>query len=406
MKKVSCIILISLAVSTLFAMEMPFFSGYAGISGDITSDSSSSTLDPQMTTQAFFAGQFDINGNFFLRTELSLKTEDILNKGLFNYTTSQFRINELSMTYYAKSVASSHFFSLFLGNYESIGSDLFLQRQFGIKPITSNLTESWNGISGSSVYPFYGAGGSYVLHFEQPFALGIYAFACNNEDTDENVFNADIRFACAVRNFTLDFSAGFAFPHEQSISETGENVVLLIRTETLHAGMTMLIGNRYSTSLFVQAGFSNLDINPESSSKFKIASDDMYLFLEPRISTRKFDLNFSIFSIPQESVDEMIYLHDPLGANVCIFTDKLYIDNTTFTFGIHTTLSFPDKTFMDCVQDYANILTWDRNVYLTPFTSMPLFSGTLSGSVSVSCLDLTSNWMSAIKGCVGYKTQF
>lgn len=406
MKKVLCILLISLTVSTLFAMEMPFFSGYAGIAGDITSNSSSSTLDPQMKTQAFFAGQFDINGNFFLRTELSLKTEDLLEKGLFTYTNSKFRINELSATYYGKSVASSHFFSLFLGNYESIGSDLFLQRQFGIKPITSNLTESWNGISGSSVYPFYGAGGSYVLHFEQPFALGIYAYACKDENIEENVFNADLRFACAVRNFTLDFSAGFAFPHEQSISETGEKIVLLIRTETLHAGMTMLVGNRYSTSLFVQAGFNNLDLNPESSSKFTIDSDDMYLFVEPRISTRMFDLNLSLFSIPQESVDDMIYLHDTLGANLCIFTDKLYIENTNFTFGIHTTLSFPSKTFMSCISDYANILSWDRNVYVTPYTSMPLFSGDLKASVSVSALDLASNWMSAIKACVGYKTQF
>lgn len=403
-KKVLCGIIASCAFASLSALDLPFFSGYAGILGDITSDSASSTFDPQMTTQAFFSGQLDFGGVLFMRGELFLKTSDILEKGVFEDTDSKFRVNEFSITFHQKAVSTSHFFSLFMGNYEPIGSDMFLQRQFGIKPITSLVTESWNGLCGSTVYPFYGIGGSYVMHFESPIAVGVYAFANKDDATDENVFNADLRFACVFRNFSLDLSAGLAFPHEQSITETGENVVLLIRTETLHAGLNMLVGNRYSLSLFTQAGFSNLDVNPEQSSKLNIDADDMYLLVEPRLVTRQFQLNLTAFSIPQESIDKMLYLHDTLGANVCIVTDHLYIENTNFTFGIHTTLSFPGKTFMDA-SDYANILSWDRNLYVTPFTSMPLLGGTLRASVSVNCLDIADNWMSAIKGSVGYRTQ-
>lgn len=406
-KKLLCTVAATLVMTALFALDSPFFSGYAGIMGDITNDSSSTDFDPKMTTQAFFAGQFEFGGSFLLRSELAFKTGDILEKGIFEETSSTFKVNELSITFHQSSVSASHFVSLFLGNYESIGSDIFLQRQFGIKPINSLVTEGWNSTSGASVYPFYGIGGSYVIRFEQPFAIGLYAFANKNEDTDENVFNIDLRFACVRRNFSFDFSAGFAFPHEQSISETGENVVLLIRTETLHAGFNMLLGNRYAFSVFLQAGFTNLDLSPDSSSsKFSIDSSDIYLFFEPRISTRQFSLNLAVFSMPQESIDDMIYLHDTLGANLCIVTDHLYLENTNFTFGIHTTLSFPDKSVMDAVEDYANILTWDRNLFVTPFTSMPLLNGQLKSSISVSCLDLATDWKSAIKATVGYKTTF
>jgi hypothetical protein len=404
-KKILCAIAAAFAMTTLFALDSPFFSGYAGIMGDITNDSSSTTFAPQMTTQAFFAGQFEFGGCFLLRSELSLKTDDILKNGLFKETDSKFKVNELSITFHQRSLSASHFISLFLGNYEPIGSDVFLQRQFGIKPITSLVTESWNGMCGSSVYPFYGMGGSYVVRFEQPFAVGLYAFANNDDTTSENVLNLDLRFACVLRNFSFDFSAGLAFPHEQSISETGEKVVLLIRTETLHAGFNMLLGNRYALSLFIQAGFSNLDLSPDDGSTLSIDSDNLYVFFEPRLATRQFTLNLSVFSIPQESIDDMLYLHDTLGANLCIVTDHLYLENTNFTFGIHTTLSFPSKSIMDAIEDYANILSWDRKLYVTPFTSMPLLNGELKSSVSVSCLDLASDWKSAIKATVGFKTQ-
>ena len=407
MKKILCILsAFLLPLSSLFAFDMPFFSGYTGILVNGANNNTSTTFDPQITTKSYFAGQLDFSGKFLLRGEFALKTADILEKGIFKDTDATFRVNELSATFRHGSLNASHFFSLFLGNYESIGSDMFLQRQFGIKPITSLVTENWSGLCGSTLYPFYGVGGSYVIHFEQPFAIGAYAFANNDDNTNEQVFNADVRFACVLRSFSLDFSAGLAFPHEQSISETGEKVVLLVRTETLHAGCNMLIGNRYAFSVFMQAGFSNLDIKPESGSTLTIGADNMYLFLEPRLSTRQFTINLAMFSIPQDTVDSMIFLHDPLGVNVTVYTDHLYIENTTFTFGIHTTLSFPDKTFMSIVSDYANMLSWNRNLFVTPYMNMPLLNGTFKASATVNCLGLAStSWLSAISATVGYKTQ-
>jgi len=403
-KKIIGIFAAFFSSTLLFAVDLPFFSGYTGVIENI-SNSTSNTFAPTMKTDAFLSSQLDFGGVFLVRGEFALKTDDILAKGIFQDTAATFKVNEISATFRYGSLTSSHFFSLFLGNYESIGSDMFLQRQFGIKPITSPVTESWVGLCGATLYPFYGIGGSYVIHFEQPFAVGIYLFANNDEATDEQVFNTDLRFACVLRSFSVDFSAGLAFPHEQSISETGENVVLLVRTETLHAGCNMLIGNRFAFSVFMQAGVSNIDINPEKTSKLTINADDMYLFFEPRIATRLFTANLSAYSIPQESVDNMIYLHDPLGANVSIYTDHLYIENVNFTFGIHTTLSFPGKTFMDIVDDYANMLTWTRNLYVTPFLSIPLFSGTLKFSASANCLSIPDEGFSAFNGTIGYKAQ-
>ena len=180
MKKLICAVTAALSLAALSALDFPYFSGFAGIMGNFSNDIETTKFAPELNGKMFFAGQFDFNGRFFIRSEISVNTEDIIETGIFENTGAQFKINELSFTFHQSAITTSHFVSLFMGNYEPIGSDVFLQRQFGISEISSFTTETWNGLCSSKLYPFYGIGGSYVMHFEQPVATGLYLY--ENED--------------------------------------------------------------------------------------------------------------------------------------------------------------------------------------------------------------------------------
>ncbi len=409
MKRIICTVFAAfIIVFTSAAAELPFFSGYAGILENFSNNSETKAFKPELDNKIFFAGQFDFNGKVFARSELSVKTDNIFKTGLFKDTNAVFKINELSFTWHQTASSSSHFLSGFIGNYEPIGSDVFLRRQFGIQPITSSATESFNGLCNSAVYPFYGLGGSYVVHFEKPLALGVYVYENENEKIQQKFINTDLRFACGFTSFTLDFSTGAAFPIEKEIAETGTDAILVVRTLTLHSGLTMLWGNRNRASLFLQAGFSGLNYDPQAQKKFSIFSDDMYLLLEPRFVTQYFSFNFSIYSIPQNCIDDMLFLHDTLGVNFNIYNDHFAIQGINFTFGMLTTFSLKGKNFMDAIDLFKNpntFLEWQKNLYLTPYAALPIMNGTLKGTISVNALGIADKGFGAITASLGYKSQ-
>lgn len=391
------------AVQNMYAA--PFFSGYAGIKDDVTSDPDSSSFDPVMTAQAFFAGQIAFSPNFLVRTELSVQTADILKAGLFKDTDATFCIDELSLTYRHQLLNTSQYFSLFLGTYEPIGSDLFLQRQFGIKPISSHITESWLGLHGSVVYPFYGAGGSYVIHFDKaPIASGIYIYENHENDNDDAEMNVDFRIASVMQYFTVDFAAGLGAPLETKNGDA--NVILLINTLYLHTGINMLIGNSYTSSLFLQGGFANLPVRAEDTST-KLDSSDIYLIAEPRLVTRQFQAHLTMFSFPQETADKLVFIDDTFGFNLALFTDNLYVRNTNVTFGFNTTLSFPGKNFLDLSDKLALFDNDGYNVRVSPYVALPVMTGTLHLMLQATITDFIrgESWPSALEFNIGYKAQ-
>lgn len=409
MKKTFCTLFAAFLLTlTAAAAELPFFSGYAGILGNTSNKQDTKNFNPELNNKIFFAGQFDFDGKVFVRSELSVNTDNIFKTGLFKDTQASYKINELSFTWHQTSNSSSHFISGFIGNYEPIGSDVFLRRQFGIQSITSAATESFNGLCNSAVYPFYGLGGSYVIHFENPSALGLYVYANESEKIQQKFINTDLRFACGFSTLALDFSMGAAFPIEKEIAETGSDAILVVRTLTLHSGLTMLWGNRNRFSLFMQTGFSNLIYDPQAEKKFSINSDDMYLLVEPRFVTQYFSFNFSLYSIPQDCIDDMIFLHDTLGANLNFYNDHFAIQGINLTCGLLATFSLPEKNFMDAIdliKSPADFLEWEKNLYITPYTALPLLNGTLKGTISINALGIGKKGFGAVSASLGYKTQ-
>lgn len=93
---VFCVLTITLFSNSLHATSN--FSGQIGANGNFQSDSTSSSFDPTLTLDSCFSGQLDFSKNLIIRTEFSLKTNDIIGNGIFDETDAKFKINELSLT--------------------------------------------------------------------------------------------------------------------------------------------------------------------------------------------------------------------------------------------------------------------------------------------------------------------
>lgn len=402
-KKIKIVIFATflLAMNT-FSFSEVFFSGFAGAKTDFASTKEDS-FDPGIYIQSFFSGQFNLSENIIAHTEFSLSTDNIIEDSIFDKTPSYFKIDELSITFRRQLLDVANYLSFFVGTYEPIGSDIFLRRQFGIQPIASKITESWLGLSGSLIYPTFGVGGSDVIHFNaQPLALGLYVYV-NHELEGCYSLNTDLRFAGVYRFFTFDFSAGLGMPMKKS---SDSNAFFAVETLYWRAGMNMLIGNSYTTSLFMQAGISDIEFTKETS-EIELDEDAAYLLFEPRFRTKNAQIHLSVFSFPEETVEDFIFINDTLGVNLNIFTDNLYIKNKMFIFGINSALTFPEKNFEDAIKHYDELFTDDYNVLVAPYVATNFYNGEIHTMLQVKITDIANgHYGKAFKLNVGYKTQF
>ena len=399
MKKILLITAVLSLTTGLFAHAA--FSGYSGGKLNYASNPSTTDYDPDLSLQAFFQGQFNFSQNMWGHLEFSIDTQDFLGKELFHKTPAFFKIDEMSLIFKTQTELSANYFSAFMGTYDPIGSDIFLQRYFGIQPIASKITESWLGLSGSVLYPHFGIGIADVKRFmTSPIALGGYVYL-NHEDNLYYVINTDLRFACVYRFFTLDVAGGIGIP--MSNKNQGQEVIASIEKLYWHAGTTMLIGNNYTTSLFIQAGLFNVPFTKRSGTQ--VAPDDLYLLFEPRLLIDSAHVNLSIFSLPQETVDQLSFVDDTLGVNLNIYADSFSIGANRFTFGTNFSYSLTGKNFMDLAKP-MELLESDFNLTMTPYLSTNFLSGEIHTQFSIKFMKIaTSKWYDAFTFDIGYTTK-
>lgn len=412
MKKMTKIFLLSVIMSlfTASTWASAFFSGIAGGKVNYTTDKTSPTYNPDLTLQAYFRGQFNFSQNMWSHFEFTIQTEDFLNEKLFETTTSEFKIDELSLIFRGNGNSVANYFSIFMGTYDPIGSDIFLQRYFSIQPIASKLSESWLGLTGSILYPHFGVGLSNVIRFyNQPLALGIYAYV-NHENliyfNSEKYFvaNFDMRFSSVYRFLTFDLAAGIGIPLNNKYK--GEEAFVVIDKVYWHAGTTILLGNNYTQSLYMQAGIFNVPFTKKSST-LSLNIESIYLLCEPRFMVNNVHFNISAFSLPKETVEQLMFVENTLGLSFNIYSDVLSFGSKEASFGTMFSISFPDKNFMDI----PNILTFLKNkefdIDFTPYFSTNFLSGDLHILTKIKILDLASNrWFDAFNVDIGYKTSF
>ena len=397
-KKIALSILLAATVSSLFASTL--FSGETGIQANF-SNSKISKFDPALNFDVFFAGQFSLSNALSVRGELSLETSDTYKSGPFTDTDSVFRIDEVSTSYVKAFGGFTHTLSMFLGYFETIGSQQFIKRQLGVQDFSSPVTVSYLGLNGGSVYSVFGFGGAYALKFNDlPISTG-FVISRNNENEDDVAqLNIDWRFASSFRYFTIDLLAGIGAPL-YTRDQKNNKIVLLIDTLYFHTGFDMLIGNRYSSSLFMQCGFEYLPIKSSSKSK-EIEARDIYLLLEPRIVIKDLRLYLTAFSIPEEKIEKMSFIDDTLGINFAFFTNGLYTRNRDYSAGINWTVSFEGKNFKDITDtDLIDVM----NIKVAPYVDISTMGGKLTLMFQANVTKFTGNDGDAMKLNIGYKKE-
>jgi len=405
MKKIgkTCLLALTALIFNANVFGQTAFSGYSGGKLNYSSNEEvTEKYDPDLCLQAFFQGQFNFSQNLWGHLEFSIDTGDFLNKELFHETEAAFKIDEISLILKSQSDSSANYFSAFMGTYDPIGSDVFLQRYFGIQPIASKITESWLGLAGSILYPHFGIGIADVKRFmSAPVAVGGYAYI-NHEDNKYYVFNADARFACVYRFFSFDIAGGIGVPIADN--NNGQEVIAAIEKLYWHAGTTMLIGNNYTQGLFIQAGLFNVPFTKRNGTE--VSPNDIYLLFEPRLLLDSAHVNITAFSLPQETVDQLIFVDDTLGLNLNIYGDSFSLGANRFTMGTNFSLSFTGKTFMDIVKP-LELFTSDYNITMTPYMSTNFLSGELHTQLSIKFMKFgTDRWYDGFSADIGYTAKF
>ena len=376
-----------------------FFSGFAGGKLNYSGNETSAEYEPNLKLQAFFSGQYNISKNIWSHMEFSLDTENLLSETIFHETESIFQIDELSLIFRNQSTTTTKYYSIFMGTYDPVGSDIFLQRYFGSEPVASKITESWLGLAGSILYPHFGIGFSDIVVFNsKPMAAGFYIYV-NHEDEMYYVFNADGRFGCTFRYFTADIAGGVGIPFVND----DPSYKAAWQKENFHLGTTLLFGNNYTQSFFLQAGIYDLTSSKLSDNLF-MDPDDTYILLEPRFVSGQLHFNFTFFSLPQKTVDNFLFVDDTLGFNFNVYTTSFAIASKTFTLGAHASLSLPGKSFNDL---FAADKMFENgfNLNLTPYLYTNFLSGELHSQLKIKFGKFSSAvWQNAISIDIGFRT--
>lgn len=379
------------------------FSGYAGGKLNYAANPEMTEYDPDLKLQAFFAGQFNFTQNLWSHLEFSINTGDLLSESIFHETDSKFQIDELSVILRGNMYNSSNYFSAFMGTYDPIGSDVFLQRYFNIKPIGSKITESYLGLAGSILYPHFGIGVSDIVKlYTHPIAFGGYLYV-NHEDADYYVFNIDFRFATVLRYLTLDFAGGIGLPLADNYR--GEELIIAVEKVYWHAGTTMLLGNNFTNSLFIQAGIYNAAFTKKQDGSI-VSPKEVYLLIEPRLLFGNSHLNISVFSLPKNTVKKLLFIDDTLGLDLNIYGQASTVGSNQITYGSHLCVSFTDKYFTD-LQDIQNIASSGYNINITPYAATSFLSGELHLQATARLNEFINGHSErALSIDLGYRTKF
>ncbi|MCQ2586735.1 MAG: hypothetical protein MJ174_01375 [Treponema sp.] len=398
------------AFTTIFSISNitaeSFLTGNVGACLDYTAEKNlSNEYDPNVNLNAYFEGQFNFSENFWGHLGMSISTDNFVASGLFQEIPSFFEIDELSLVYRSTYQNFSNYFGAFLGYFDPFGSDIFLQRYLGSTAISSKISTSWLGRD-ATPYPQYGIGISDVAKLNAaPIAIGTYFYFNDREPTYSYFLNADLRIAGLYRYCTFDTSFGVGF-----LKSGSGTSILSIDKVTLHGGATILIGNKYTQSLFLHTGIYNLIA--ETGSPITFTSDDFYFFVEPRFVFNYLNLNTCFYYMPDDNTkDAMDFVYQNLGANIDIYTDSLAIGDKNCTIGFLTSIAFPGKKIDDLFTSFTTFIqsTDDVDLYLTPYFSTTFLSGTFSTQLDVNLMGFfrpSTEWYEHIGFKAGYTIQF
>lgn len=380
------------------------FSGMAGGSVGVSGDFSA-TPGFSIPFNGFAAAQLNFGSWGIFRANLGFASKNLAGGNLFTGQEATLKMNEVSLVLTKSSNSIKHYFGFYLGTYEVVGQDEFLQRQFGIEPFTSMITRNSTTLStGIPLYNNYGAGFSYVMNFANaPGAFGVNLYF-NENGSKIWQLNLDLRTAWTTKFLTIDVCAGIGAPLQNQYS--GNNVLLLIDTLYVHGGASILIGSLYSHSFFMQAGIQDVEITNGGLGSSFSGIDDLALLAEGRIYSKEFKTRITAYSLPQETIKDMFYLKDTLGVVVSLYSDTIPVKNNNMTLGAHIIGALPNQSLTDVISGAAFSTIPAINLYITPFISLPVADGEMEIMAQLGGLDIINNLTFNYQAKVGYKKTF
>ena len=396
-----------LVVVSFFAQNLcaASFSGYTGISGTWTNAPEKKLILPM---ESFLTGQLEFSPFFIVRGEISLRPDNVLDTGLLNDTDTTFRVNEFSGTFRACTDYFTHFLAVFMGSYESIGSDVFMQRHFGTKPFTSRLTENWRGLSEPNIYEIRKYGISYVLQPTINSAAGVYFYTQNGENADGNStreYDGDVRLAFSSRVFKIDLAGGIGIPLDD-IRGQDEDAIFSIKSINVHYGTNMLIKPSDRFELFLQHGIKQITFAPQKSSSPTIDDDDLFVLLEPRFFFgNSSKITASLYQLPSETVLYSVFLYGVLGADISYSNSGIAFGNHEVEAGFHLGAAYSALRLTDMAHLFTSRKLTDYS--FSPYLDFQFGRAVLKTSYSI---DVRTDYMSMpdffTKLTLGFKTAF
>lgn len=390
--KIAYIAIIAIFFS-IGAFAQTHFSGFAGTAGNIKSSQDSDK--PHITIDGVFAGQLDLFGTLQLRAGATIHTSDLITGNVFQDVPAFFSLDELSATLRFPCNHATRYISLFAGEMESIGSDIFLQRHFGIQPISSRISETWLGVRDSVIYPFSGLGLAYTLRLKTPHAFGAHVYM--NEIEKQKRINTDLRYSGIFPALSIDFSFGFGFPISSS-EASGESSMTLNQRIQFHAGTSLLIGSKHTATLYLQAGITKVILNTQEGEK-PLNLSDIYFLMEPRFRANFMNFHFALFNFPEDTIADLFFISNTLGCNLAIFAENIHAGIFNFTVGGHLTVSAHDAS----LANFNKITPHNLSFQLSPFVEASLFRGTILSRLTMDFMKITEIHKT-IKFTLGYAT--
>ena len=379
------------------------FTGMAGGSSGFAGRFEQDDVDFTIPFNAFAAVQLNFGSWGIFRANLGLASKNLAEGNLFKGQDATLQMNECSLTLVKSKDNIKNYFGLYLGTYEVVGKDEYLQRHFGIDPVASILTKSATTLAGGvPLYNNEGAGFSYTMHFaDAPGTIGCNLYFNTLHDAVLK-FNVDLRTAWVTNHFIIDFAGGIGTPIKHDSS-----AYVLIDTIYLHGGVSMLFGNAHTSSFFIQGGIQNISLTSGNDNIDFDAGKDIFILAEPRINGKKVQVRFTGFSIPEELIHDFLYIDDTLGVALSIYSDMISLKTSNLTLGAHIIGALEGENFMTLLE--KDEFTPDNtkiNTYVTPFIDLPVANGTLEIMAQIGVCNILNSIYFKGKAKIGYRRAF
>ncbi|MCR5607214.1 MAG: hypothetical protein K6F69_10430, partial [Treponema sp.] len=324
-----------------------------------------------ISTNNFFAFQLDMSDFFSIRTDITLKTANIFEDSIGKDIDSTLIINELSAFYHN----GNNFLSVFAGTFEPFGSDIFLQRHFGINKISSYITENFSSLNNPYIYKYEDIGASYTYKTKS-LATSIYIYKYSDtveetvenddgteetEETKRNILNTDLRFTGVFNYFTFDTSFGLYVPFENAADEE-DDAIFAIKEIGFHGGLEFLLGSPETISIFTQAGLTNISYSP--SDGFGIADDAIYLLFEPRFYDSNCTVAFTLYGLNDKVIENSIFLTDAVGFSTSIVKSNIITKSAAIDLGTVFAGSIPG-IYLKTIGDFSDYSSYSNFIFTT-----------------------------------------